>query len=282
LNRTQRVIWADGATLRDISAAVNDYRRASQVVDIVAADDKLYIGSELPFNHKYFDISSANAVTSSVTVHTWSGSEWVAAVDVVDETKASGGTATLAQSGIISWSLDIDRMAWGCHRDSNTIPALAGTRVFNLYWVRFTFSANLTGTTALRYIGQRFSDDDDLDDLYPALASSTLKAQFQAGKTDWKDQSFAAAEAIERDLRAKNILVRRDQVLRPELFTDASIHKTAEIIYGGLGSNWAERRKEAAEAYTRALPTKFPEIDANQNGAVDISERTITTGFMSR
>ena len=75
MDRTQRIIWSDNGTLRDISAVLNDFRRGTQVLALVGAEDKIYVASEMPFNHKYFDVSVANAVACDITVKTWNGSE---------------------------------------------------------------------------------------------------------------------------------------------------------------------------------------------------------------
>lgn len=279
MNRKQRVLWADGGTLRDVTNDLNDFRRGTLTFD-AQANEYLYVASELPFNHKYFDVGVVNAQASVITVETWNGSEWIAAVDVVDETAVSG--ACLAQSGLVSFAVDIDRSAWSCHRDSNTIAALVGTRVFGMYWARFKFSATLTALTTLKYVGQRFSDDDDLDDYYPDLRQTALKTAFEAGKTDWKAQSFAAAEAIVADLRAQAIVVRRDQIFDVSLFALASVHKTAAIIFTGLGANWSERADRAEKAYKAALSLKAFEVDSDGSGAVSTVEKTMTTGFGTR
>lgn len=278
MNRKQRVIWSDNGTLKDVSAELNDYRRGTYVLDL-ATVDYLYVGSELPFNHKYFDVSVANAVAANITVETWNGSAWVAAVDVSDETKASGGSATLAQSGLVTWSPDVDKANWGCMRDSDDVDGLEGTRIFNLYWARFKVSANLTGTTALAYVGQRFSDDTDLTDFYPLLSSSALKAGY--GVSDWKYPSFAAAEAIVADLRADEVVIRRDQILDVSLFKMASVHKTAAIIFGGL-TGQAENEKRADEKYRKALSLKYFEVDTDGDGQATAAEKTMTTGFARR
>jgi hypothetical protein len=134
----------------------------------------------------------------------------------------------------------------------------------------------------LKYIGQRFSDDDDLDDYYPDLANAALKTAFEAGKTDWKQQSFAAAEAISRDLRRSAVIKRRDQILRADLFVDASVHKTAEIVYAGLGTAYKEHRAAAVTAYHKALDLRHYEVDKNADGAASAAEKMMSTGYGRR
>lgn len=279
MDRKQRVFWVDGGTLRDVSNDLNDFRRGTLTFDALT-NEYLYVASELPFNHKYFDLGVVNALASVVTVQTWDGSAWRSAVDVVDETSVGG--KTFAQSGVISFAVDIDVSAWGAHRDSNTIAALVGTRVFGCYWARFKFSASLTNTTTLKYVGQRFCDDDDLDDFYPDLRSQALKTAFESSaKTTWNAQCLAAAQALVADLRAKAIVVRRDQVFDTSLFQMAAVHKTAAIIYGGL-KGFGERAKEANEAYASSISLNSFEIDVDGSGEVSDAEKRTETRFFTR
>jgi len=277
MDRKQRVIWSDNGTLIDISAELNDYTRGSKVLPLVASQDKIYIGSELPFNHKYIDISVANDVASVVSIEIWTGSGWVAAVDVKDETAING--VTLAQSGMISFARDIDKSGWICERDTQRISELSTLRIFNLYWCRLSFSVSLKSTTALNYIGQRFSDDINLYIQYPLFNNERILTSYKAGKTDWKEQSFNAAEIIVRDLRAKGIVVRRDQILDSSLYTAASVHKTAAIIFAAMGNGYRDAKNDAEEYYQKNLNIKFHEVDLNADGETDGFEKTFSVGF---
>jgi len=100
VNRKQRVIYSDNGTLIEISQPVNDFRAGSYVfAGFVAAEDKLYIGTELPFNHKWLEIGVPNDVASVSSVDIWSGSAWIPGVDVNDGTQATSGKA-LSGSGV--------------------------------------------------------------------------------------------------------------------------------------------------------------------------------------
>lgn len=280
MNRKQRVLYVQNGVIHDASSALNGFRSGTYVLPVVAAQDALYICSELPFNHKYFDVSVANAVASVVSVQTWTGSEWKDAVDITDETAVAG--ASLGQSGLLTFGMDLDRISWSWHRDSNTIPELVGTRIFNQYWARFKWTVNLTSSTALKYVGQRFSDDGDLFDYYPDLNNSELMLAFEAGKTDWKAQSFAAAETIVADLRSQSVVIRRDQILDVHLFQMASLHKVASIVYAGLGHAYRDREVQANERYVKALSMKYFEVDNDGDAVGSPMEKTMSTGFMTR
>lgn len=271
----QRIIHGDNGTLVDLSAKVNDLFADTATIAIVAADDKLYVGSDLPFNHRFFYVSSVNAAASVVTVDIWDGSAWTAAVDVVDQTSVAG--ATLARSGVISWTTARDA-SWGqeATTEEMTGSGITTLKIYDLYWVRLTFSGNLTGTTALQYVGHAFSDDEDLAGYYPDLLRSDVMAAHTTGKTSWRDQHCLAAEECIRLLRKKRVVWSPAQLVAWEQLNLAAIHKAAEIIYAAFGSEYEDRRALAQAKYREELDQAFT-VDLDEDGQVDEVERRIVT-----
>ncbi len=273
MDRKQRVLKAD---LTDISSEVNAYLESTAALN----SSVLYVGAELPFNHKYFDITTANAADKTLSsVAFWSGNSWITAVDVKDGTAAAG--KSLAQPGSISWARDPSLAGWGCQLDSNNIPALAGTRIFNLYWCRFTWS-NGDGAAVCNYVGERFSSDADLFSIYSTLRNTTLMAAYKSGKTDWDDQAFAAADEIVQYLRRAGLVVRREQILDGSLYRVASIHKTAQIAFTGIGNGYIEAAANAEARFKLAMDVKYHELDRDGSGDLSHSEKTIRTSWGSR
>ena len=242
----QRIFHDDNGTLRDLSASMNSLTSGNAALALVASQDKLYIGADAPFNHRYFQMAVVNDQASVASVEIWDGSAWRAAVNVVDETAVSG--ASLGQSGILSWTPN-RHYGWGLEDTTEDIPALASLKIYGLYWVRITWSADLKATTSIAYCGHKFATDADLETQYPDLAKSATKTAFKAGKTDWNDQHVVAAEAIIRDLKNRQIVWSRNQVLGWEMFNAAAVHKVAEIIMRGFGDDWSDERQAAREAY---------------------------------
>jgi hypothetical protein len=269
-----RVIFSDNGTLRDLSAALNDLFASNETLDVVAAQDKLYFGSDLPFNHRHIQVSTANDQAATISeIAIWNGSEWVPAVDVIDRTKVNG--VTLAQSGIVSWVTDRNE-GWTKEDTTEDIAALASAKVYDLYWVRVTFSANLKTTTALSYVGHKFSNDAQLAGYYPDLNRQAVKTAFSsASKTTWDDQHVLAAEEIIRDLRVLDIIKSPAQIANWEIFQEASVHKVAEIIVTAFGEKYEENRKLARERYDEAMQGLAirPAIDANADGRLDTGEK---------
>lgn len=284
MNRKQRIIWDDNGTLKDISMPLNDFRGPSNIVlDFVASTDSIYIGTELPFNTRYIKMGTVNDLSSTVSIAVWDGNSWVPTKDVIDQTKVSySATTSLAQSGTISFTLNRDDRTWGIEQDSNRIGDLVGLYIYDLYWSKWNWSANWKSTTSLAYIGSLYSTDNDLATFYPDLMNNDLKDAFETGKTDWIEQSFSAAEAIERELRSKSIIMRREQLFDWSLLLEASVHKTAEIIYGGLGSAYNEAKKLALDSYIKAINLKYFETDLNGDGVNSPTEKRHSQMFFTR
>lgn len=270
----QRVLYSNNGSLTDVSVEVNDYEGEYEITAFVAAEDYLYFGSPLPFNQKYFHLGTTkNAFASTVSVEVWDGGAWRSCVDVVDRTAIAG--ASLAQSGYISFRPDIDNSSWVRERNSgDDVTGLTGTDIYNFFWCRFSWSADWTASVDIKHIGHRFSTDNDLFTRYPALNNTTLMDSFKSNSTNWDEQTFDAAEEIMNDLVERNIM--RDasgaQILDFNRFKFSSVHKTAEIIYRGMGESYMEQMKQAAMAYSKTKNMRHYLIDLNQNADIDATE----------
>lgn len=276
----QRIFWSDNGTLVDVSKELNDFRSNNYTLPIVAAEDYIYIASLLPFNHKWIEVGTANDQASVISAQIWWANSWNNALDEMDYTSSSG--VALAQSGIFRFQPDRLK-GWDRELDADDVTGLDTTVAINdYYWMRLSFSADLNASTAISYIGHKFSDDDDLYSFYPVLNNSAFQSSFASGKTDWNEQAFMAAQTIIRDLRAKSIIFERDQILDYELFNEASIHKTAEIIFGGFGQDYSDDMKMARALYRESLDIKQFNIDKTGDGSLQGVERAISTRFFSR
>lgn len=272
-----RVILNKSGTLTDLSVLMNNLFSGSHVVD-VAASDFIYLGSDLPFNHRYLSISTANDQACAVSVDIWDGNSWQAAVDVVDQTDDGTGK-TLSQSGIISFSVDKSK-GWGFETSTEDMSSsgLQTLKIYNMYWVRLKFSATVKNTTALKYVGHKFANDIDLAGKYPDLIKTSVLTSFQSGKTSWEEQHILAAETIVRDLRKKQIgLFSASQILNWEVFNDAAVYKVAEMIFLAFGDDYADDRKLASQYYEDALDQVVFPIDKNQDGRLDPEEQRYST-----
>jgi len=285
-----RVIHSDGPTptLKDLSIALSDLKSASSVINIVASEDFLYLGSHLPFNHRWFEFDVVNdAATDIALIESWDGDEWQKCVDVIDQTVVGG--VSFGKSGYISWVPQKDEQVVG--EDTNDEPTssnqdkiegLEGVIIYDLYWFRISWTNDFNPLTSLRLIGHKFSDNDDLEDYYPDLAKTSTMANFKTGKTTWLEQEFTAAEEVIRNLKASGVALSKDQILTPELFTTASLHKVAEIIYRAFGKDYQEDRRTARGDFKAAMEVEYANIDKNNNARLDPVEKILNQGTLSR
>lgn len=267
----QRVFFSDNGTLNDLSKSLNDFRSGTETINYTLSQDYIFIGSFLPFNHKFIDVVTANDVASVITVSIWDGSSWNAAVDVIDRTSVSG--VSLAQDGIISWSTDITK-TWARQQKSTDVTGLSGTNIYNMFWVRLSFNATLKTTTSLAYLGQKFHTDTELYSFYPDLNNTALKSSYASGKTTWEEQAYIAAEKIVDDLKKDEKLVSSDQILDFEMFKETSCHAAAMVIYWGLGH--FEKHDRVKTKYDANFKKGFLRLDLNQDANLEPVERVLS------
>lgn len=279
---SSRTIWSDNGVLKDVSTALGNYKAGTTVLALTASEDYIFIGSDFPFNHRYIDVKVANDVASAITVHLWDGENWKAANDIIDQTSIAG--VTLSGSGVLSW-VKATRETWGRESTNNEgeqVTGLTGVNILDLYWARLTFSADLKATTEIEYIGHKFSNDDDLDVLYPDLTRTAVKVQFKAAKTDWKLQHIQAAEEIIKDLKNRSIIKSENQILDWELFRDAAVHKVAYIAFNAFGKDFAEDKAAAEGEYKKEMNKALYNIDLNSNATLEQTEKKFRQGLLYR
>ena len=262
--------------LNDISVITNDFRNGSYLFPFQVGQF-LYIGSIFPFNNLFFDLASVNSVDAVVKPEIWwgGGDGWTDAVDVIDETDG------LKKTGRIQWNTDIHK-GWNHEYECRVVTGLETKKVYNMYWMRFSWDVNLTPTTAFNYIGQKFSDDIMLQSFYPDLLLPRVLDAFKSGKTNWNEQHYMAAVEIIRDLKKRDIIKGRAQLLDYSLFTDAACHKVAELAYRAFGQPYFEHVRQAHQSYSDATNLKFYNTDLNADARLDPVERTFKTDFMRR
>jgi hypothetical protein len=278
---SQRVIWYDNGSEVDVTRELNDYEAENLTFAYVASEDYLYIACDMPFNHKHFEMGTTkNAIASVASVQIWWANQWNDAVDVQDSTELAG--ASLAQSGIIRWSTNILK-GWDKEQYSHDVMGITTTGLYNMYWARISWSASLTAGTTIGYLGHKFCNDEQLATEYPNTRNSSLKTAFAAGKTDWNDQHFAAAEDIVQDLQNGNVIISGNQIVDPEYYMEAAKHKAAMLIYAGLeGEGYQEVYKNAANNYNKSIKKKRYRVDIDRDGRLGEAEKHVITSFMTR
>jgi len=101
---------------------------------MVATDDFIYIGVDVPFRGVYVNVVNANSTASVLSAFYWDGSAWTGLTET-DGTASAG--ATLAIDNVITWTVPTD---W-----AKTIVNGSGP----LYWVRMNSSGGTDSATSL-------------------------------------------------------------------------------------------------------------------------------------
>lgn len=272
-----RTLIHNGSTLTDYSIeAQND-----SVPFELTTGQYLYIGQYYPFNNFYLDMSTVNTNASVIQIQYWNSKEWINCVDILDGTKVSG--VTLGRSGVVQFSPDIDSN-WTEIRDTSKqdSPAhLQGREMYNMYWLRVSFSANLSALTEVRRITYSFTSNAMLSGVDPEI-NQYLTPWGGSSKLNWDEQIQLASMHLVADLRARGIVLHAGNILRFDDIALACAYRTLAVIYGPLGEAFNGRRAQALEQYEKLLNVKRFTIDVDTNGRVDKGEINNTVGQMVR
>ena len=272
----KRIIFSDNGTLQDLSTNVVDFHGDDSNLNIVTAEDALYVASALPFNHFYLKLGSTlNALSCALTVKLYNGSQWVDVVNTIDETSVAG--ATMAQSGFLTWTPDKEE-TWSIESDSRDIAELSGIAIYDMCWLKIEFSNDIEFD--LSWLGQLFSNDSDLADEFPDITSSNFKASL--GLSTYIAQSKVSADVIIKDLKDKNLIVDGSQVIYRDDLRLASVYKVAEIVFNMLGDDYLENKVKARQEYKDRLKKARVLVDRNQDGIASISERNLQVRRLKR
>lgn len=277
-----RIIYSDNGTLKDFSTALNKYTGGQEVMPYTTSEDYLYIGSRFPFNSFYLMLNAYNSIDAQLIVSYWTGNEWRDAIEVNDETnglKNDGKISFVPSKTYASWARDDTVMG-----DDSTeeVEGLGGVVIYDHYWLRLKWSATLTSSTALSWIGMKLANDEDLFLEYPFFDNSAIKTAYSPGKTDWKDQAVVASGLVIDDLIRKGIIENQSQLLDTDKLRSATVSKLAQVIYKALGDDYVDEVASAKkECYSRLHKSIF-DVDSNNNAILDDMEKRSRQGFLYR
>lgn len=257
-----RVLFSDNGTIFDLSSTLDDYKNGSSELEVVASEDAIYIGAYHPFNSKFFKVKTAPTLSMEPTVKYWTGSNgWKDAVEVIDETNG------LKTSGHITWTPNKDH-GW-TREDTTKITELSSKTIYDLFWLKITFS--IDETVELSWIGELFSSDDDLGAEFPDLLRTQTLDSFETGKTNWEHQHVIAGKLLIDDLMSKKIINFKEQLLNRKEFTLASVQKCASIIYSSFGDDYIDNKKECDIEYKKRINKDIFNLDKQESAQVTVS-----------
>lgn len=252
------------------------FGRDAYPLPMVAADDLLYYGLYKPFNALYVEMGVASVITTTLSLEYWNGAAWAALENVLDDTSA------FKRSGFIQWDKPSD---WA------TTTVNAEERFF----IRLAPAANLSVTTTVQGINIVFSDDQDLNGVYPGIS-----AYLNAAETSFILRHENSRNLIVQEVRNRGFTKYAAESLRYDQLTEWdflaiqeckqwSIYLTLANIFSSLQSNQSDLYKEKAEEYEKKAEfykaAFFLTLDKNDDGvlspaesAKDISTRRLVRG----
>jgi len=263
-----RILFSDNGTLSDMSVDLENFNYGVTAITYTKDEDYIYLGSMHPFNGFYFHPSVANATPVAITVEHWDGTEFIDAVDVIDETNSLGepGYINFTPSQRKSWSREDTVDSSGNKR----IDELSTVFIYNQYWARISFSETIS--FSLKYVGHKFSNDTDLFIEYPEFNNLKLLNAIESGKTDWNLQNIRASRLLIEDLISRNVISYGTQILDRRKFMTSNLHGAASLIFKSLGRDYSDELSGAVKDYESRISKGNYSVDQNSNATLDIAE----------
>jgi hypothetical protein len=274
----KRIFYSQNGILRDFSVNLNKYDETESEFHYIPGEDYIYFGSRLPFNSIYIKLKKNNNQSANMYVEVFDGNKWQFVNELIDETGA------FHHSGYITFTPDRDT-GWSM-KDTNsggdTVPGLESVKIYDKYWMRISFDAELANKVSITWIGHIFADDQDLGSEYPDLMKSSVKTSFKPGKQNWEEQLVRASEVIIEDLMINRNIIDSSQILDRYDYRSACIQKCAEIIFNAFGDDFLDQKQIARAEYQRRLSVPYKKIDRNANAIEEVSEARNGEGWLSR
>jgi len=273
----ERIIISRNGILEDITNKVNAIDEQAAVIEYNHLQDYLYVGSYYPFNSIHFDMDTLNTNAATAFVEYWRDSAWEPVVNSIDSSEGltKSGTIQFVPNKKESWSYE-DTEEDGVE----LITGLGDITIYDLYWLKISFSASFSAGSSIKYIGQKFCLSSDVYIEYPELSNSNLLAAI--GVTDWSARVIQASTLMIDDLIRKGIIEHESQLLDWKRLRSACVSKTGEIIYGLLGDDYKDQRDIARKEYESRTSKNIFITDKNNDGLIDKQERKMTQGVVSR
>lgn len=232
--------------------------------------DFFYIGWRGRFTTRHFNLATANATTSVVTVEFWNGTEWEAVDDLID------GTNGFKQSGFISWELEAGKN-W---QKRNISPIDADKE---LYWVRLSVGTDLDAGTQLQSVLNLFTDDEFVRIYYPEFIANSA-AWLPPGRTDFMDTHVGAKNLIITRLKQMKLIQDETEVIDVNQVAIAAAHAFAHVLLAPIAVSEDNQglRDQAKEGLSFELSRTNIHVDSDEDGRIDEQEKRNTHGTLTR
>jgi hypothetical protein len=251
----------------DKTKELNNFHSENVVFD---ATGSIYVSSFFKFNHIYIDIPNPEQTAlTDVKISICDGTTFTEVLDVVDETYG------FTKSGFITFTPHKSQ-PW-CASDTENITELSTFSMAQRYWIKI--EATFTSCD-INWIGNLFTDDDDIKDEFFDLCSEDMYAAL--GTTSHLVKHIRAAELIVNQLKTGSILYNEGALLVRTDYRPASIMKVAEMVYMQLGSAYVDQMNNCRKEFMDRMSKTQPKLDKNNNATESAGSGTIATGRLFR
>lgn len=258
------VFHDNNSVFSDYTQQAYDYSRDSFTLDLVAADDYLYLGRYKPFNAVYVEMATANTTDTTFTAEFYNGTAWTSLTLQSDDSDA------MQRSGYIRWDIDDD---W------SEVAVNSTTK----YWIRLRPGSDFLASTAVQGINIVFADDIDLKEEFFEVSSylpsgeSSFILTHQSVKKDIlqklrRDGRYlvSAATGSVKDVNEWD-LNNYDQV------RNAAKHLALSKIYmnisDSVGDVWMIKSEKHQKMYSESMDMFFLSIDYDDTGFESNAEK---------
>lgn len=280
LNQWIRIFTSDNGVLTDVSLKSQNSSE-SFVVPEVSGQDYVYIGQYFPFNNFHIDLDVVNDQSASMNIEYWGSRDWQNAVDILDDSKVSG--VSLSRDAVVQFSPDRER-TWSIITDTSnnqSASELTSIDLYNLYWMRFSFDADINVLTAIKSIQYAFTNDSMLSAIDPEI-DNYLTAWGGSSKTNWLEQIKFASQLVVSELKSRQMIIHSGNILRFDDVSVATAYRTLMVIYQQLGEGFINKFNHARDEFEKQLSQKRFTFDQNDDALVSRGEIQSTVGKLVR
>lgn len=265
-NTQLTIKYDDNGSFTDYSQDMQDFTRDTNAINLVSAEDSLYIGYYKPINKFYIDLNTPNSNSNELTIKYYNGSAFADVAGQLDETKG------FTRSGFVQWTREQTDQA------KTTIDGS------EMYWYQVTASAD-HADAVYNAIGILFADDKDLSEQIPEIND----AAHLAGKSSHVLAHVSAKKWIIQDLRNRNYGKRDEDgefqditawdLLQIEQINQAAVFKALSIIFFNFSDEpndiYEKKSKSYASDYKIAMELSVLRLDLDDDGETDTVEKDL-------
>lgn len=258
------VFHDNNSVFTDHSEDALDFARNEFTLDLVAAEDYLYLGYYKPFSQFHVELNTVNSVTNTFTKEFYDGTTWT----TIDSTFMDDSRG-LTRSGFITF--DRDQTDWV----KTTINSQEA------FWIRLRPSSDHDVGTKIQGIGMLFSGQQSLINEY-----ADIESFLDTGQTSFIMKQVAARQDIIQMLRNAGRRVRTSasnwidvtewDLLKPEQFKQAGTYLALSKIFfdasDDVEDKWYQLYKDYKKLGKEAVDLVWISLDADDDGVEDGSE----------